>query len=202
MNPEQQRKAHALDRLHKQLIQTTQILSMDVKFADEQLRNDTSHEQFWRRTVIRCVCALVEGTLSVLKAVAPETAGFFHVSLTENDIEVTNEFRLDKKSGLPKPAFLSPRENLKETIKVFAKAHAIRHAVQYDDQRFGELCDTFELRNKLMHPKNSFDLEVKEDAIRSAVQGWNWLDSALSSLLAESGRKTESQRDSNHPAQR
>jgi hypothetical protein len=77
MNAEQKRKAEALSRLHKQLILTIQILSADVRFADEQLQKDKSFEQFWRRTIIRCVCSLVEGTFSVLKNVAPETAGFF-----------------------------------------------------------------------------------------------------------------------------
>lgn len=189
MNAEQKRKAEALNRLHKQLIQTTQILSMDVKFADEQLLKDKPHEQFWRRTVIRCVCALVEGTLSVLKNVVPETAGFFQVGLTENDMEVVTELRMDKKSGLRKPAFLRPRKNVKETIKLFAKAHAIQLTLKQDDQKFDDLCSTFELRNKLMHPKNSSDLEVKEDEIKAAVQGWNWLNFVLVNLLAESGKK-------------
>jgi hypothetical protein len=78
---------------------------------------------------------------------------------------------------------------VKETIKIFAKAHAIQLTVKYDDQTFDDLCDTFELRNKLMHPKNSSDLEVKETDIKAAVQGWNWLDSALVNLLAESGKR-------------
>jgi hypothetical protein len=189
MYAEQKRKAEALNRLHQQLVQTMQILSMDLKFADEQLQKDKSNEQFWRRTVIRCVCALVEGTLSVIKNVVPETSGFFHVELTEDDMEVITELRIDKKDGLPKPAFLRPRENVKQTVKLFAKVHAIQFSIKYENQSFDDLCRTFELRNKLMHPKNSFDLEVKEDAYKASVNGWNWLNFALVDLLAESGKK-------------
>jgi hypothetical protein len=65
MNAEQKRRAVALGQLHKRLLQTIQILTMDVKFADAQMQKDKLNEQFWRRTVIRCVCALVEGTLRV-----------------------------------------------------------------------------------------------------------------------------------------
>lgn len=191
MNAEQKRSAVALGQLHKRLLQTIQILTMDVKFADAQMQKDKSNEQFWRRTVIRCVCALVEGTLSALKAAAPETAGFFGVSLTENDMKIVNELRLDKKTGTRKPAFLTPREGIKESIKVFAKAHAVQVDAKYDDPKFGELCETFQLRNRLMHPKNSLELAVTDDALKTAVRGWNWFDSALVDLLRQSTERLQ-----------
>lgn len=187
MNVELKRKAEALNRLHRELMRTIQILSMDLRFAEQQSLKDHFNEQFWRRTTIRCVCALVEGTLSVLKSVTPETASLFQVNLTEKDIEIITELRKDK-NGFHKPAFLKPNENVKETIKLFAKAHAIKCPAKFDEKSFDDLCKTFELRNKLMHPKNSFSLEVKNEFIKTSVSGWNWLDRTLDELLAESGR--------------
>jgi hypothetical protein len=188
MNAEQKKKAVMLFQLYKSLIVTNQILDSDVKFASEQWRKDKS-SQFWGRTLVRCCCASVEGTLSVLKNTASGNAKYFDIKLDEGDIEVVTGLRTDKKSGLTKPAFLPFRKNVKETFKVFIKSHGIQFEIKYDDLKFTDLCDTFELRNKLMHPKEQRDLEVSDKALDAADRGLKWFGYSLRDVLDECSKK-------------
>jgi hypothetical protein len=185
---EKKKAAAAIAKMGKQLTLTIAVLDADVKFAAEQWRKSPSN-QFWRRTLVRCLCALAEGVLSLLKNIAPDSAKFFEVELTEKDMEVATERRnyIDNGIQKSKPAFLKFSENLKETFKLFAKAHTVQFEIRYDKSGFKELCDTFDSRNKLMHPKGLFDVEVSDKAVDAADQGMKWFDSELHNLLQECG---------------
>ena len=125
----------------------------------------------------------------MLKAATPDTAHFFHVVLTKDDIKVATQRREYEENGVikTKPAFLPFRDNIKATFTVFAKAHATQVALRCGDAGFNDLCDTFELRNKLMHPKSLFDLEVSDKAVAAADQGMKWFDSTLRAVLEQCG---------------
>jgi hypothetical protein len=181
---EQKRKAEALHGLHKKLILTFDVLDSDLKFAEEEWTKNQS-SQFWRRTLVRCFCAWVEGILSLLKGVTPDIANYFKVTLTAKDFEVVTELRKDKKTGLTKTSYLPIRDNLKETFKVYAKAHAIQAEPKYDDPRFDDLENTFKLRHKLMHPKKLFDLEVSDNALEAAFRGDKWFGVVLDKVMTE-----------------
>ncbi len=187
---EKKRQAAAIAKMGKQLTLTIAVLDSDVKFAAVQWRKSQS-DQFWRRTLVRCLCALAEGVLGLLKNLAPDSAKFFEVELTAKDIEVATERRNYIENGIQrsKPAFLKFSENLKETFKLFAKTHTVQFEIRYEEPGFKALCDTFDSRNKLMHPKGLFDLEVSDQAVDAADQGMKWFDSALSNLLQECGKK-------------
>lgn len=177
-----------LAQLYKNVSVINQILDSDVKFASDEWRKDKS-SQFWGRTLIRCYCASVDGTLSVLKNIVSGNAKYSDVKLDEDDIEVLTELRTDKISGLTRPAFLPFRKNVKETFKVFIKFHGVQLEIKCDDSRFTDLCDTFELRNKLMHPKNHRDLEVSGNALDAALRGSKWFAFTLKNVLEECGGK-------------
>ncbi len=190
MNADQKMKAAANYKLHKRLITAITVLDSDVRFATEQWRrNPTS--QFWRRTLVRCCCASVEGTLSLLKNVTAGNADYFGVKLSEGDIKVVTELRTYNENGVTKtkPAFLPFRDNVKETFKVFAKGCATQVAIKYDVSEFADLCDTFELRNKLMHPKGVFDLEVSDKSADVGDRGLKWFRLTLEKVLQECRKK-------------
>ena len=130
-------------KLIKTLTLTINVLDSDVKFAADHWRKEPSN-QFWRRTLIRCLSALAEGTLGLLKNITPDSAKFFDVNLTEKDIEIATECRSHTKDGITKtsPKFLPFPENVKETFKVFAKAHAAEVAINCEDQGFRDLCNS------------------------------------------------------------
>jgi hypothetical protein len=182
--------ATEMAKLIKTLTLTINVLDSDVKFAADHWRKEP-RSQFWRRTLIRCVCAQAEGSLALLKNITCDSANFFDVKLTEKDVEVATERRVFAKNGITKtrPVFLPFPENFKETFKVFMKAHATYVVIRYDEEGFDDLCNTFQVRNRLMHPKGPFDLEVRDQAFDAGDRGMKWFGSVLRTVLAECGKK-------------
>lgn len=191
MNEDEKKKAKAVFNLHKQLLLTINVLDSDIQFASEEWQRDKS-SQFWARTNIRCFCASVEGLLSVLKKVTPDTANYFNVALNEKEMELVIERRKKLKNGIIKefPSYSPFPERVKETFKLFLKAHAVEISIDYNDSRFNDLCAAFELRNKLMHPKGVFDLGVDEKSIQSAIRGQRWFCKVLEAVLEKCGERT------------
>ncbi|MCX6906782.1 MAG: hypothetical protein NTY01_01935 [Verrucomicrobia bacterium] len=185
-NTEQKKKAAALFKHYTDLVEMTRVLDSDVKLAAQQCRQNPA-SPFWHRTYIRCHSAAVEGVLSLLKNFVPKSADYFGVILTDEDKQVATELREYIENGVPKtrPAFLPFRENVKETFKLFVKAHATQVTIQFNDAGFQDLCDMAETRNKLMHPKAPSDLEVSEAAVDTADRGIKWFRSTLEKVLQE-----------------
>ena len=116
---------------------------------------------------------------------------FFGVSLNDLDLKIVTERRTYIKAGVTKtkPVYLPFRDNLKETFKIFAKAHTISSSTDFSVSGFVELCEAFELRNKLMHPKTVFDLGVDDKALDNADRGLKWFKISLVQLLKDCGEK-------------
>lgn len=129
--------------------------------------------------------------MSLLKQVTPSCADFFGVSLTDSDLKIVTERRTYVEAGVAKtkPVYLPFRDNLKETFKIFAKAHTIPFSTDFSVSGFVELCEAFELRNKLMHPKIVFDLGVEDEALDGADRGLKWFKTSLVQLLKDCGEK-------------
>jgi hypothetical protein len=187
MNNLDKKKAAEIFKLSRSLTTTLQILVSDVQYAESSLQNDQSHEQFWRRVIIRAVCALGEGTLYSCKGMIPKIADFFDVALTEKEEAILNE-RKKLQDGSSRPFFLPVRDNLKETFRLFSKVHGVQVAILFD-QGYEDFCGTFDLRNGLMHPKKHTELEIKDDTYRASIRGWNWFNSEALCLLAECNKK-------------
>ncbi|MCX6899310.1 MAG: hypothetical protein NT105_11455 [Verrucomicrobia bacterium] len=178
-------KAVNIYNRHKVLVtSTTRILNYDLGFAKEQWQQHPT-SQFWRRTVVRCTCAFVEGLLGLLKRFSQQTAEYFDVELSKEDIEVITESRECVENGLTrtKPAYMQFRDNVKKTFAVYAKAHGIFFNIDYGCSGYKDLLDTFELRHRLMHPKDQSDLEVNDKAMGKVVQGGDWFHRTLDDVL-------------------
>jgi len=187
MNVQEKKKAAEIYQLSRGLTTTLQILVSDIQYAEDRLQNDPAHEQFWRRIVIRSVCALGEGTLNVMKGMIPKTADFFGVCLTDKEHEILSEKR-KLADGTQRPFFLPIHDNLKATLKMFARIHNVQSQRDFN-QGYEDFCATYELRNRLMHPRNHRELEVKNDTYRASIRGWNWFNFTLVAVLQECGKK-------------
>jgi hypothetical protein len=154
MNDEKKKKAAMIYKLLKQLKLTMDVLDADMEFASKQWQQNKS-DQFWARTYVRCFCASTEGMLSVLKNATRDTAVYFNVTLSEKEMELITERRKKFKDGVIKeiPSYSPFPEGVKETFKLFLKAHAMEISIDYNDSRFNELCGAFELRNRLALPR-------------------------------------------------
>ena len=131
MNELDRRKAAEIYRMSQGLTTTLQILVSDIRYSEDRLKNDQAHEQFWRRVIIRAVCALGEGTLNAMKGMVPKTADFFHVSLTAKETDILNETKI-LADGTSKPFFLPIHDNLKATLQLFARIHDVQVHVNFD----------------------------------------------------------------------
>ena len=179
----QRKKAEALHKLQKKLNLAFEVLDSDLRFAEEQWAKDES-SQFWRRTLVRCFCASIEGILSLLKNVTPDIADYFEVALTPKDMEVITERSMGK-DGNPKKFFLPIRDSIKTTLKLYAKAHTIQVPVKYDVRGIDDLENTFELRHRLMHPKDLFGLQVSDQAIDAVIRSDKWFGDVLRFVLGK-----------------
>lgn len=198
MNTERKRRANEVQKkLRQGLLQAIAVLDSDINAARE-LWLKSPESQFTRRVLLRCCCASVEGTLSLLKQIAPRCANFFEISLTPSEVKIVTERRTYIENGIEKskPAFLPFRDSVKETFKIFAKVHTISSTTDFSAAGFEELCNTFELRNKLMHPKTVFDLEVSDKALDGGDRGLKWFKEALDTLLKDCGEKLPFSRSS------
>jgi hypothetical protein len=154
-----------IKKLVRHMALTMEPLEHDVHFAGVQLLNDEkagkNHQQFWRRTVIRCLLAATEALLWNMKHIAPKVAYVSRVQLTPEEIKISET------------KFLRFPDNVKATFLLFGKVHGVTVKTNFD-QQFDALCKTYSLRNRLMHPKTPFDPNVSDLDISTAQQGVKW----------------------------
>ena len=164
---------------------TIQPLEADLKFARAHL-DAAPANQFWRRTVIRCLLALAEALLWNLRQVIPMSARTSGNSLTPQDLEDVLEIRTVTKNGRIETHnnFLKFRDSVKLTFELYGKVHGFAFKLKYGAE-FDSLCKTYELRSRLMHPKVPFDLGVSEENMATAQSGADWFLSEYWRLIEE-----------------
>jgi hypothetical protein len=157
-------------------------LELDVNFAGVQLLNDENtgkeHQQFWRRTVIRCLLAATEALLWNMKHIAPKVAFVSRVQLTPEEIKIAET------------KFLRFPDNVKAAFSLFGKVHGVTVEANFD-QDFDALCKTYSLRNRLMHPKTPFDPNVSDSDIATAQQGVKWFLREYHELMQRCSRAVD-----------
>jgi len=129
-------------------------LHADFNYAASQWRADPQ-SQFWARTSIRCLCAAIEAGLFTFRKMAEKMAVVNNVKFDKKETEILTEQRAVRSKGIEKacPKFLPLRESVVQSFRLFAKAAGIRFVVDIG-QGYQALCATFEVRNRLMHPKD------------------------------------------------
>jgi hypothetical protein len=166
-----------------------EIMFSDLKHASSEMKAHPV-DQFWRRTTIRALAATLDGIIFCLKQTALATgpmAGFKFSKeelffLSEEAVEPINE----KKPKLP-----SFRENLKKTFKLFAKTYNIPCPTDFNQDGFAALCETYELRHRLVHPKSYMTFCVSDHEKQRAGEAIYWLNNERNKLLDASSRSLE-----------
>ncbi|MEI9960658.1 MAG: hypothetical protein WDM76_05865 [Limisphaerales bacterium] len=93
------------------------------------------------------------------------------------EVEILTEKRIVKQNGIQttRPKYLSFPDSVKESFRLFAKAAGTITTVDYGNN-FSDLCKTFEVRNRLMHPKQPFDVQISSEDINTADREIIWFD--------------------------
>lgn len=158
-------------------------LLTDLGFASGHLRNDFQ-SQFWRRTSIRALAATIDGIVFTLKQLAFVDTGLTHVELSAEDLEFLREQPMSSSQAkLRLPGF---RDNFKRTFKLFAKAHRTVCLTDFGRKGFEDLCQTYELRHRVTHPKSSKTFFVQDEETKRAGAAIEWLHRELDELLTSS----------------
>ena len=147
-------------------------------------------DQFWRRTTIRALAATVDGIVYCLKQTALSTGEMSEYKFSDEELFLLSEEAVESKCG-KKARLPGFRENIKQTFKLFAKVHKISCPTDFSHAGFKALCETYELRHRLMHPKSYFNFCVNDEEKRSAGEAVAWVNGEITRLLDACSRSFE-----------
>jgi hypothetical protein len=157
------------------------IMFSDLKHASSEMKSHPN-DQFWRRTTIRALAATLDGIVFCLKQTALATGPMTGFKFSDEDLVFLSEEVVAPTAG-KKPKFPSFRENLKQTFKLFSKIYKIPCPTNFNADGFAALCATYELRNRLVHPKSYITFCVSTDEKERAGDAIDWLDNEIRKLL-------------------
>lgn len=169
---------------HSELIER---LREDWCYADEQLGFDED-DQFYRRTLVRTLFAMVEGAVFALKQEALEQYRIGKLELSPGEHAMLSEVSYSlKKSGAVNESSCYPKliANIKFTFPICARAWGT--LFEFDpplskEPKWGKFCQAIEIRNRLMHPKSLEDLEVQDSDLTDVLDAASWFSEQLDRL--------------------
>ena len=156
------------------------ILMEDLMQSGLMVKKDPDN-QFLRRTAIRCFAAAVEGIIFCLKQMAHSSGEFAGHTFSEDELFLLTEIQTANKDGKPR-RFLPARDNFKVTFNLFAKTFQVPHQPGFG-KGFECLCETFKLRDRLMHPKKLSTIEVSDEEKQLCSDAAAWLHTEVQRLL-------------------
>ena len=182
--PEMQPKIRKFIKAKRENENLVQIMLSDLSRASKLVK-DNPDDQFLRRMTIRCFAATVEGILYGLKILGKASGEICGYQFTDAEMFLLTE-KQDKQKKLRRLVF---RENMIETFKLFAKVNGGCCLTDFDQSGFQSLCKTFDLRNRLMHPKSPMTFYVSDVEKQKCAEASAWLDNELNRLLGACGKK-------------
>jgi hypothetical protein len=172
MDDKLQRDGDAVRKLCQEMERTTTPFEEDMNFAVKQLQSDGTN-QFWRRTVIRCFFATTEALLWHMKHIAPNLSLISGVALTDDELANAKGMKWVVRSKGKVQRRLNFRDNVRASFALFAKSFGVPITIKYD-AGFDAFCETYKLRNRLMHPKKPSDPDVSDAEIATGQRGVAW----------------------------
>jgi hypothetical protein len=184
---ELKRKAAELANLVSRCGLTYAPLAADLTFAIKEWQRD-KQSQFWSRTAIRCLCACVEATLFSFRKMAEEMGSLSKIKFEPDEIAILSETQI--RDGVQKPKWLSPADSVKESFRLFGKSVGCPVVIDYGHTGFGDLREIFKIRNRLMHPKGPFDVQVTVADINTADRAIVWFNKAFTGAIDQCRAQT------------
>ena len=150
---------------------THEILFDDV--MSSVARFASKNDGFSRRSYVRTVFAAIEGSLFGLKRVVLHIHNIHVLDLKSDDLGKLMEGTIDG-SGTMKKRFLPFADSVRFAFKTFAKVHQVPCLADFNSKGWNALLKAADVRNRLMHPKSSRDLDVSDDDLASVETGVRW----------------------------
>jgi hypothetical protein len=180
--PELQSKIHDLIRAKGNFDKLLQIMFSDLKRTTEAMKA-SPNDQYWRRAAIRDLVVTIDGIIYCLKQSTLPMAELNEVKFNSKDIAFLRE-RIEQNGQPAKTKFVKFRDNFKGTFKLMAEACKCACPTDFNDAGFAALCDTYELRHRLVHPKDFMTFCVSNVEKEKAAVAINWLSQEANRLFS------------------
>jgi hypothetical protein len=154
-----------------------QVLSLDLMETYDRLKTDPAHQPS-RRQWVRTFCSQVEAFAFSIKQMLADMADFPFVKLEAYEVLLLREQGYEiRDTGEPRvrgDKFVPIKTNLKFIARTCAKAFGVEVALDTNHAGWKALDDTFQIRNRLVHPKSFQDMFIRDEELKtvSAAQDW------------------------------
>ncbi len=180
------------------------LLYEDVELAERMWREQDS--QFWRRTFIRSVFALIEGFTYRLKQVALEASKKFSIELSKSEIALLLEESYevnDKGQAETRPDYIQLPRNIRFAFRMYSLAYGINYQLKIDDDGWLSFKEALKVRNRLTHPKSTDDVSVSAEDMSHAEKAAIWFvrssDEIQRAMIEEMKVKIEAKKRASPP---
>lgn len=160
------------------------ILFKDVWDGYEQLEKKDC--QYNRRAFIRTVMAYIEGSSFAFRETLVVSDEFENLDVVEQAFLQNLEPKLTSDGTIEtrKPSsYQSTASLLLFTLRAYAKANKVPLDLRLKEAGWCAVQETYERRNKLMHPKDADSLEVTDKHLLQARRAFNWYESRHEGIL-------------------
>jgi hypothetical protein len=166
------------------------ILADDVSITGSTEKDD-GNRQFWRRTAMRSVFALIEGVVYRMKQLAFEVHEYdgMPLSRAEAAILLEESYELNEKGvATIKQNYPKIEKNIKFAFATLGRAYNVPYQLHLGDEvGWGAFIKTLKVRNRLTHPKHVVDLTVSDEEITTMMNAYYWFLASVKALLDEIG---------------
>jgi hypothetical protein len=136
----------------------TEILFEDsdenIRTLNKVIKKGSKKQAVVTRNTIRSSCACVEGFSHILKSALQRT-----LDTTPDGVYSSKQLKFINSTFTNG----SGADNYKESLKCFARKYNIDVSEVFGTCEFDKLKKVFEIRNRLMHPKEANDLDVSSE---------------------------------------
>jgi hypothetical protein len=187
--PEMQEQMRNLIKVKGNCDKLFEIMFSDLKYTTGEMKIHPD-DQFWRRTMIRTLAATLDGIVFCLKQTALATGPMNGFKFSEKELFFLSEEKVESAGGKKQklPGF---RENLKDTFKLFAKTNKTSCPTDFNQDGFSALCEIYDLRHDLVHPKSFMKFCVSDYQKQRAGEAVYWLNKEINNLLDVCSRSME-----------
>lgn len=175
-----------------QLKETFRILNSDLNEIQNLLFEKQS--EALDRALIRAYSAFIEGTLYQLRQVAIHSVGSWNAVFSVEEMMLLKELQV----SLNKKGEIETKDNYERflpmllfTLKQYVRVHGANYEPDTSLKGWGAMRKFVEVRNLLMHPKSSGDLEIDKATSIEIQNAVSWFHDTCLSMFKECAKSDE-----------
>jgi len=163
-----------LDNNLKELRDMAQVLGQDCH--EQYLAIQSHNNQMHRRAYVRSVFAFIEGILHRMKRTALHLGNTLGTLLIAEMILIDGaSFDIDDKGEvIARPFFIKFLNNIKFSFRVYSKIVGSSFKLNLGENGWQKLQEALKVRDRLMHPKETTDLDVTDAEIEATKKAFDW----------------------------